>query len=202
MTAAEKTATKGECIMGKKVKPIIVIVIMALIVGGYYFYLSNKVESNESEEVVTAVQNVLLKDLDKNYPPTPKEVVKYYSEISKCLYNEEYTDEQLEKIADKLLAIYDDELAANNPREEYIESLKKDVADFKENSYTISTYTPSSSTDVEEYTVAGRECAELYCTYTIRVGANYSNNLQRFILRKDVETQHWKILGFDVPVEE
>ena len=188
--------------MGKKAKPIIVIVIMALLVGGYYFYLSNKVESNESKEVVTAVQNVILKDLDKNYPPTPKEVVKYYSEISKCLYNEAYTDEQLEKMADKLLAIYDDELVANNPKEEYIKSLKKDIEAFIEKSYIISTYTPSSSTDVEEYTVAGRECAELYCTYTIRTGADYSNNLQRFVLRKDVETKHWKILGFDVPVEE
>ena len=117
--------------MGKKAKPIIVIVIMALLVGGYYFYLSNKVESNESKEVVTAVQNVILKDLDKNYPPTPKEVVKYYSEISKCLYNEAYTDEQLEKMADKLLAIYDDELVANNPKEEYIKSLKKDIDKFR-----------------------------------------------------------------------
>lgn len=188
--------------MGKKVKPIILIVILALIVGGYYFYLSNKVEPNEEEDIVTEVQEVILRDLDKNYPPTPKEVVKYYSDISKCLYNEKYTDEQLEKMADKLLTIYDDELAANNPREEYIESIKKDIADFKENSYTITTYTPSASTDVVEYTVAGRECAELYCTYTIRTGAAYSNNLQRFILRKDVETKHWKILGFDVPVEE
>lgn len=188
--------------MGKKVKPIILIVILALIVGGYYFWLSNKVEPNEEEDIVTEVQEVILRDLDKNYPPTPKEVVKYYSDISKCLYNEKYTDEQLEKMADKLLAIYDDELAANNPREEYIESIKKDIADFKENSYTITTYTPSASTDVEEYTVAGRECAELYCTYTIRTGVASSNNLQRFILRKDVETKHWKILGFDVPVEE
>ena len=105
-------------------------------------------------------------------------------------------------MADKLLAIYDDELVANNPREDYIKNLKKDVEEFKDNSYTISTYTPSSSTDVKEYTVAGRECAELYCTYTIRTGAEYSNNLQRFILRRDVETKHWKILGFDVPVEE
>lgn len=196
------TATKGECIMGKKAKPIILILILALIVGGYYFYLSNKVESNESKEIVTAVQSVILRDLDKNYPPTPREVVKYYSDISKCLCNEEYTDEQLEKMADKLLAIYDAELQANNPREEYIENLKKDIEDFKENSYTITTYTPSASTDVEEYTVAGRECAELYCTYTIRTGAEYSNNLQRFILRKDVKTKHWKILGFDVPVAE
>lgn len=188
--------------MGKKVKPIILIVILALLIGGYYFYLSNKSESNESEEAVTAVQNVILKDLEKNYPPTPKEVVKFYSEISKCLYNEEYSEKQLEQMADKLLAIYDEELVANNPREEYIESLKSDVEEFRENSYTISTFTPSTSTDVEYYTIAGRECAELYCNYTIRIGADYSTNLQRFILRKDVETDHWKILGFDSPVEE
>lgn len=188
--------------MEKKVKPIILIVIMALLVGGYYFYLSNKVESNKSDEVVTAVQRVLLRDLDKNYPPTPREVVKYYSEISKCLYNEEYTDEQLEGMADKLLAIYDDELAANNPREEYIEKLKKDIKEFEKNSYTISSYTPSASTDVKEVTGNGREWAELYCIYTIRMGANSSNNLQRFVLRKDVETQHWKIIKFGVPDEE
>ncbi len=189
--------------MGNKVKPIIVIIILGLIVGGYYFYLSNKVESHEKAETVTEVQEVLLRDLEKNYPPTPKEVVKYYSDISKCLYNEEYSEEQLIQMADKLLAIYDDELVSNNPRDAYIESLKKDIDVFKENSYIITTYTPSASTDVEEYTKAGRECAQLYCTYTIRTkDAKYSNNLQRFILRRDVETKHWKILGFDIPVEQ
>ena len=188
--------------MGKKAKPIILILVMALLVGGYYFYLSNKMEALNEEEAVTAVQNVLLKNLEKNYPPTPKEVVKYYSEIAKCLYNEEYSEEQLAQMADKLLAIYDEELAANNPKEEYIENIKSDVKEFQENSYSITTFTPSSSTDVEYYTVAGRECAEIYCNYTVRSGSNYSTSQQRFILRKDVESGHWKILGFDTPVQE
>ena len=183
--------------MGKKAKPIILILVMALLVGGFYFYLSNKVKTASEDDAVTAVQDVLLKNLEKNYPPTPKEVVKYYSEISKCLYNEEYTDEQLAQMADKLLAIYDDELVANNPREEYIENIKKDVQKFKDDSFTISTFTPSQSTDVVYYTTAGRECAEIYCNYTIRSCSKYSTSQQRFILRKDIETQHWKILGFD-----
>ena len=182
--------------MGKKAKPIILILVMALLVGGFYFYLSNKVKTASEDDAVTAVQDVLLKNLEKNYPPTPKEVVKYYSEISN-LYNEEYTDEQLAQMADKLLAIYDDELVANNPREEYIENIKKDVQKFKDDSFTISTFTPSQSTDVVYYTTAGRECAEIYCNYTIRSGSKYSTSQQRFILRKDIETQHWKILGFD-----
>ncbi len=188
--------------MGNKAKTIILIVIMALLVGGYYFHLSNKSENSGDDVVVTEVQEVLLRNLETNYPPTPKEVVKYYSEISKCLYNEEYTDEQLEQMADKLLAIYDDELVRANPREEYIEQLKKDVESFRENSYTITSFTLSASTDVEEYTVAGREMAQLYCIYNIRTGAEYSSNQQVFVLRKDTETKHWKILGFDAAVPE
>ena len=85
--------------MGKKWKPIILAVIMVALVGSYYFYLSNKTKTEE-ETVVTAVQDVLLRNLDKDYPPTPTEVVKYYREIVKCLYNQAYTDEELESMLD------------------------------------------------------------------------------------------------------
>ena len=141
---------KGEKQMGK-VKVGIIIVILIAMVGGYYFYLSNFRDTDE-ETVVTEVQDVLLKNLDTDYPPTPRELLKYYSDITKCLYNEKYTEEQLEQMADKMLALYDAELAENNPRDEYIKNLKKDVEDFLNSGYTISTYTTSRSTEVEEYT--------------------------------------------------
>ena len=119
---------KGEKQMGK-VKVGIIIVILIAMVGGYYFYLSNFRDTDE-ETVVTEVQDVLLKNLDTDYPPTPRELLKYYSDITKCLYNEKYTEEQLEQMGDKMLALYDAELAENNPRDEYIKNLKKDVEDF------------------------------------------------------------------------
>ena len=106
---------KGEKQMGK-VKVGIIIVILIAMVGGYYFYLSNFRDTDE-ETVVTEVQDVLLKNLDTDYPPTPRELLKYYSDITKCLYNEKYTEEQLEQMADKMLALYDAELAENNPRD-------------------------------------------------------------------------------------
>ncbi len=112
---------KGEKQMGK-VKVGIIIVILIAMVGGYYFYLSNFRDTDE-ETVVTEVQDVLLKNLDTDYPPTPRELLKYYSDITKCLYNEKYTEEQLEQMADKMLALYDAELAENNPRDEYIKNL-------------------------------------------------------------------------------
>lgn len=180
-----------------KVKVGIILVVMVAIIGGYYFYLSN-VRNTEEETVVTAVQDVLLKNLETDYPPTPREVLKYYSDITKCLYNEKYSDEQLEQMADKMLALYDAELAENNPREQYIKDLKKDVDDFLKNGYTITAYTASRSTDVEEYTDKGRKYAKLYCTYTIKSGADYKSTQEVFIMRRDTETSRWKILGFDV----
>ena len=83
----------------------------------------------------TAVHDVILRNLETNYPPTPKEVVKYYSEITKCLHNENYTDEQFEQMADKLLALYDEELAENNPKDQYLKDLKNDIKEFRDSGF-------------------------------------------------------------------
>lgn len=184
-----------------KAKIVIIIGILVVLLGGYYFYLSNFRMPKEETEV-TKVQEVVLKNLQTDYPPTPREVIKYYSEITKCLYNETYTEEQLGQMADKLLALYDSELAENNPREQYLADLKKDVNDFLKNGYSIIKYTTSTSTDVEYYTHEGRECARLYCTYSIKSGADYKSSKQVFILRKDTNDSHWKILGFDIVTPE
>jgi hypothetical protein len=175
---------------------ILIIVLMALIVS-YYFYLSNR-EKQTEENTVTAVQDVLLRNLDNNYPPTPREVIKYYSDITKCLYNESYTDDQLEQMADKLLALYDEELAENNPRDQYIEDLKSEISDFTSKGYSIVSYSTSTSTDVNEFTQDGRQCASLYCTYSVKSGSDYTSSKMQFILRKESSTGHWKILGFEL----
>lgn len=180
-----------------KIKNIIIVVILMALVGGYYFYLSNR-QKTAAEVEVTAVQNVLLRNLDTAYPPTPKEVVKYYSDIIKCLHNETYTNDQFEQMADKLLALYDEELAENNPRDQYLKDLKKDVKDFTDSGYSIANYNTSSSTDVEEYTLDGRKCARLYCIYSVKTGADYKSSKQVFILRKETATGHWKIMGFEL----
>ena len=69
-------------------KGFIIVIILVVLIVGYYYYLSNRDKQPEEEVVITEAQDLLLRDLDRNYPPTPKEVVKYYFEITKCLYNE------------------------------------------------------------------------------------------------------------------
>lgn len=183
----------------KSIKMIIIGVVLAALVLGYYYYLSNRTkQAKEEMEMVqiTEVQNVLMRDLENYYPPTPKTVLEYYCEITKCFYNEEYTDEELEQLAQKIQELYDDELIANKTYDEYIEDLRADIANMQGS--TIASCELSASTDVEEYyTEEGDHCARMYCTFYIYKDSQTITTVERFVLRQD-EDGHWKILGWEL----
>lgn len=174
------------------------LMLLVIIVLIAYYTLSLKTKK-QSENIVTMtpVQTVLNRDLNKDYPPTPKEVVKYYSEITKCFYNETYTDEELEQLAMQAKALYDDKLAANKSDEDYINDLKAEIAGFREQNYTISSYATSASTDVERFSQDGYNFARLYCTYFIRIGTVMQSIEEVYLLRLD-EKEHWRIFGWDL----
>lgn len=180
---------------------IIMLVLLALILG-YYAYLSNRSKKDKSEEVViSAVQEVLMRDMEKNYPPTPKEVLKYYSELTQCFYNEELTEEELKDLGMRARELYDDELVANQTEEEYLSDLEFDVASFHSKGLTVFSFSTSSSTDVEEFTMDGRKWARLYCIYNLRQGSDMLSTQEVFLMRKD-EDGHWKIYGWDLVENE
>ena len=164
-----------------------------------YYLVNLKIEKSKPEDYVplTAVQEVLSRNLDTNYPQTPKEVVKYYSEITKCFYNEECTEEELNALAMQAMKLYDYELAANKTEEQYLQDLKSEISAFKENGYYISSYGTSSSTDVYDFVEDGYRFARLYCMYNIRVGTVMQPIEEIFLLRMDLEG-HWKIYGWDL----
>lgn len=183
------------------IKGIVVVIILAVLVLLYYYHLSNKQAPPSEDEYVqsTAVQEVLGRNLIVNYPPTPKEVVRYYSEISKCFYNEEYTEEELEELAKQAQGLYDDDLVANKSWEQYLEDLRFDIQNFEQMGYTIESYSLSSSIDIEnsKFKQDGYEWARVFCNYTLRQEAERIYTSEVFILRKD-EDGHWKIFGWDL----
>lgn len=178
---------------------IIVGVILVAIIVGYALHLNQK--SRMEEEIVvepTAVQKVLEKDLERSYPPTAKEVVKYYAEVVKCFYNEDYSEDELKQLAEKIQGVYDTELIENKSQEDYMNDLRIEIADMKNNKFTITNYVLSSSVDVEEFTENGYSCARLYCTFTLKQeGSGTTKSMEQFVLRKD-EDGHWKILGWEL----
>ena len=188
----------------KKSNPIKFIIVLILFIAAcvaIFYFLSNREEEvytteNESK-VMTAVQEVLSRNLNTNYPPTPKEVLKYYSEISRCFYGEKYTEEQLANLAKKSRDLFDDELRATQSDEDYLLALKAEIDVFKASDKVISSYSVSSSNDVQEYYYDGRDWAQLYCIYSVRIGTKMTSVQERFLMRKD-EKGHWKILGWEL----
>ena len=187
----------------RKILVILIVVLFVSAILGLFVYVNNKPQSGSVEDdvVISNVDNVVLRNLDINYPPTPKEVLKYYSEITMCFYEENLSEEDLVRLAQTARKLYDAELCADITEEEYLASLREDILEFNSLGIVVSGYTVSSSTDVEEFVVDGRECARLYATYRLRQGTEYIYSNEVFIMRKD-ENGHWKILGWELLEEE
>ncbi len=183
----------------KGMQGMLILIVLVCAVVGFYYYISNRAKVKEEEEgtTITKVQEVLLKNLERNYPPTPKEVVRYFAEISQCFYNEKYTEEELEGLAAKIQELYDDELIEAKSQETYLTDLKDDIEKFKSDGLVITGYSTSSSTDVFTFSEDGYDWARLYCTFYLRKGKTKTNTQEVFILRKD-EEGHWKIYGWDL----
>lgn len=176
---------------------IIIIVVSVSVIVGIFLIISNRLaQDDEPTEVqITAVQNVLLRNLDNNYPPTPKEVLKYYSDITQCFYAGGYTDEEFIELANRALDLYDDELRANQNYDMYIDDLRAEIASFKEKDWSISSYSTSSSMDVLEFERDGDEWAQLYAFYNVRQSTQIVKVTEIFLMRKD-EDGRWKIYGW------
>ena len=169
---------------------------MCIIVGGYYMLTRRPVKNTQEETESSVVGTLLAQNYKNNYPPTPKEVIKQYSEITKAFYNETYTEEELIALAKKIQELYDQELIDNEPEDLYLRALKAEIATFKDHSIVISSYATSASTDVDYFTQDGFQWARLQCAFNIRQGTQMGAIREVFLLRKD-GNGHWKIYGWD-----
>lgn len=182
------------------VKGFIIAIVLILLVVGYYYYLSHREVDKTEEVTVSEAQELLLRDLERNYPPTPKEVVKYFFDITKCLYNEELSEENVEALALRIQELCDDELVLHNPDDEYFNDLKSEVSAFRESNSRILNYSTSSSMDVIYFEEDEGSFARLYGTYYLQVQKSLKSLEEVFVLRKDANG-HWKIYGWQ-PVED
>ena len=181
---------------GSGLKGFIIGLVLIGLVLGYFYYLSVRKGGDESDEVeISPVQEVLLRNLDKSYPPSPREVLKYYGQLVQCLYGEEYTEEEFEQLAAKVMELYDDELAGNQTPEQYLENLRWDVDQWKEKETKVSSYSLPSSTDVDFFTEDGYSWARLYFGMNLRKGTQLDVINAVYLLRKD-DQGHWKIYGW------
>ena len=176
---------------------ILIVAVLIITMVAYYCYLVNQDRQAIEEKNLTVVQKVLARDLERDYPPSPKEVIKYYNEIMKCFYNEDCSAEEIEALGRQARLLYDEELVAHNPWDTYLAGLTMEIVQFKEEGRRIASSSVASSTDVDYFTDDGFEFARIRCGYTFTQGKTSDSTVEVYLLRKD-ENKHWKIYGWDL----
>lgn len=162
-----------------------------------YFNLTKAPQIEDKVVPDTEQGKILSRDLETNYPETPREVLKFYGRITSCLYKEELSDNEIEQLGKKLRELFDNELLENNPEEAYIKTLKKDVEEFRSIDKKIRSYQVDSANSIE-YSKDGKyaTCIMLFLTQEKEKQKKYHKVYERFILRQDTD-ENWKILGWE-----
>ena len=185
----------------EKIKKPLIITLLAALAVSYYIYLSNRdTDKNNGKEKETSVATaVLQRDMDKNYPGSPRAVVTYFADIQKLIYKNDFDDDELTGLAQHMLATYDDELLEKNPYELFIENLKTEISTYKSEKQYISQYIVEDGYGRELTDFKGDEYAEVDLKYYVRNDTQKQTIAiyEKYTLRKDSKGQ-WKILYWDL----
>ena len=174
---------------------ILAIVIVAAICTAFYIVNNNSKKESAKEAELTEIQKITTRNMEKDYPATPREVIKFYNRIVKCYYGRQYSDDELKQLADQALSMFNDDLLKKNEKESYIESVKSDAAQYEEDNKSISQTDVCDSNDVKYMTDNGDDIAYVTASYFIKNGSSYTKTYQKYVLRKD-DDGDWKILTF------
>lgn len=178
---------------------IIAIACISVICASFFFFSQN---NQESEKNLTEIEKVIVKDLEKNYPKTPREVVKFYNRIVKCYYGSEVpTKEQVEDLVDQMIRIMDEDLLLINPRDTYFKSVVNDINQYKKEKKQLVSTDVCDTNDVKYVTDDKNgdgekdKLAFVDASYFINTDGKFAYTYQQFVLRQD-EAENWKILTF------
>lgn len=197
--------------MKKKNSPLPVIIgmiILVLVVGvGYFAALKFKEKKNSEKADISFTETEVLLGIDlkeeENYPKKSREVIKLYSRILMCLYNDtEITAEDFEALVMMQRELYDAELLAINPVNSNITALMEEASEYAEKNKRISDYEIMTVSNIENWKDEGKSYASMTARYIVIEGGVSSSIYQKFLLRYDNETARWKILGWEAASKE
>ena len=179
----------------KNVRVIVIAVVCVLVICGGFFLFSQNQNSGNPDEL-TEVEKVLVKDLEKDFPPTPREVVKFYNRIVQCYHTDNLKKDDLGKLVDQMMKLWDKDMLAKNSRETYLASVKADLELYKKTKKSIVSMTVCDSKDVVEKTDDrnGDKLAFVKTTYFVNTDGTFTNSHKVIGLRQD-DKGNWKIIG-------
>ena len=176
---------------------IIFMVLFAAVVIGIYFAITRgkNTETKEIPAESSEADTLIKKDLDWEYPATPREVLKLYCRITKCLYNDDLTDEQIKKLVSQVRNLYSFDLLENNAEDEQIAFIKGDRVEYKKDKKTIFSFAIDSANNIEYIDTKAGKTALIKMYFTLKAGANMDRSFEEFSLIRQDDGK-WKIAAW------
>lgn len=184
----------------KRIGTISVVLVLACAIVALYLYIDRS-GKKAKEPVNTAAEQMLSKNLETNYPPTPYALTEFYCGIVECIYSEETTEQQLEDLVKLELALFDEEFAALNPYESLLATTKAELETAEEKGLVFTGYVIDKASNVTKWKKDGRECASLLFQLMSRSDNGSGGSYRNLIMRKDADGRY-KILGWETVEEE
>ncbi len=176
---------------------IIGLACICLICLGFYSFIKGH---ETVEEDLTEVEKIILRDLDENYPKTPREVVKFYMKVNRCFYGEELSDDQVGKLVDQTILLLDDDLREGNPRDEFYDSIVLEIKKSQSDNITVVSTDVCDTNEVKyiddkkgDGTVD--KLAYVKGNYFVNYDGTFVYSYKEFVLRQD-DDGCWKIIAF------
>lgn len=181
----------------KKARIVIAALVCVILVCGGFYFVKNRANSSPEEGDLTQIQKLITRNLEQQYPATPREVIVLYNKIIMMYYEGEYSEEEFQALAAQTLMLFDKELADINPLQSYMASLRAEINDYKIRNRSIKKANVCDSRDVLFLTDPNNqdEIAYVTASYFVKEDTSYEKIHQRYVLRKDSEGC-WKILTY------
>ncbi len=188
--------------MKNVIRIVIAAIIAASLIVGYYFYLSRQSFSTENQKVEgqSELEKVLGRDMILNYPQTPRETIKFYNRILKLYYDPNTTDQEVERLCDQAMMMFDADLIQQNPRDIYVESVKRDIEEYRKRNKKMVSTNVCDTSDVTYKKVNGDKMAYVLAYYFTTEGTEYQQVYQKYALREDM-LGNYKIIAFQLSDE-
>ena len=178
---------------------IVCIALAAAVIVGIYMSVTRNKQKNaiEADANVTEATTLIARDLDKDYPATVREVMKYYCRITKCLYSDGVSESELTKLTDKLRALYTDELLEENDRTEMFGLIKTEIKNYEKAGTKIQSYNVAESGEITYYRseTPQRAVINIYFTLKQEKDSSFERAYEEFVLVQDDDAR-WKIMGW------
>ena len=178
-------------------KYIFIIFVCVLLICGAFFFFTK--DNGQKETELTEAQTIITKDLENDYPKTPRAVVQLYNRIVECYYSEEtdeerISEEELKSLSNQMLQLLDEELLLLNQEEEYYSFILDDIKVYEANDTYIAESVVCDTNHIQYITDPnnGDKLAYVTSSYLMNTLEKIS---QQFILRED-ENGKWKILYY------